>query len=223
MKKILYCTFVVGLMLAVAGTTYAKPSGEVKASPLFHQSLDQTIARMEEPVKLAEAGAQLNPNMATQGICPMRPYTQVSTCSDTWCGTCAGNSTCSSTCSGQSTCSSTCANTCNQNTCASTCQGVVCQAYVQGTVWYYNTLNQQCTYWDVNTTVVNFGYPDNKQRSFNPTTGYYKQACAVVAEYINAWGYEHGQFLDSSLYWKPDQSNAPNGTVTVDIYCGKGY
>jgi hypothetical protein len=127
-------------MLAVAGTTYAKPSGEVKASPLFHQSLDQTIARMEEPVKLAEAGAQLNPNMATQGICPMRPYTQVSTCSDTWCGTCT-QATCQSTCASTcvSTCVNTCVNTCNQSTCTNTCAGVNCPIHYiwRGIVGFY--------------------------------------------------------------------------------------
>ena len=83
---------------------------------------------MDRPAQLAESEQQSNPNMATQGICPMRPETQVSTCEDTWCGTCAGNATCSSTCSGQPTCSSTCAATC-ANTCANTCYPGACQNY----------------------------------------------------------------------------------------------
>ncbi len=146
---------IIALLIAVAfvfvGTSAAAPSGEMKSSPLFKRSLEESIATLEgkapkteaakgqaEAVPTRREGCEAPLTSAGQPTCSetCEPtqcggscYTQASTCYPTGCGgTCSGQSTCSSTCAGSYTCTSTCANTC-ASTCASTCSGTSCSNY----------------------------------------------------------------------------------------------
>ncbi len=110
------------LALVLAATAaYANPGAEMKASPLFAASLENSLARLEGNPEPAEE------SMATEASdCPSPDalLTTISTCSPTVCGS---SYTCYSTCS--STCGSTCASTCSGNTCGSTCVGGNCANY----------------------------------------------------------------------------------------------
>lgn len=139
MKKIISCTFAIGFMLVLAGTSFARPSGEVKASPLYQQSLQQSIAQMDGKVEVSAGSNQVAAAglPTSSNVCPAVPYTQQYTCTPT----AQGGYTCAYTCT--NTCASTCANTCNQATCASTCSNTcypgACQNYqfYGYAYWYY--------------------------------------------------------------------------------------
>jgi hypothetical protein len=155
------------IVLAVAfvgiGTSAAAPGGDVKASPLFKRSLEESIASLEgkaPKAELAKGEAEATPT-STKGCdapytswgntcsetceptqCGGECYTQANTCFPTVCGgTCA--STFCATC--QATCASTCANTC-ASTCANTCVGsgptyqggACCNARYYGTISWRN-------------------------------------------------------------------------------------
>ncbi len=118
MKLIVSSLFVIGVLLVLGSVVFARPSGEVKQSPLYQQSLQESIAQIQGKTSPNAAGQlAVAANFPTsQSICPAVPQTEQNTCSSTYCNTCGGP-TCSATCY------STCTNTCNSmySTCASTC------------------------------------------------------------------------------------------------------
>ena len=218
MKKIISCTFAIGFMLVLAGTSFARPSGEVKASPLYQQSLQQSIAQMDGKVEVSAGSNQVAAAglLTSSNVCPAVPYTQQYTCTPTAQGgyTCAY--TCTNTCA--STCASTCQGaTCTAPTCQSTCVPGPCSVYVQGTVWWYNVLYQRFHNWDSDGTVDL--YEPRITTSFRASDGYYHVECAPNASDMYASGYAGPR--DSyvgGVATKPAQS--PGTTVNVDIQCG---
>ncbi len=114
----------------------AAPGGEVKASPLFKHSLEESIAKLEGQAPEATAQGEAKP-MPTGGPgCPKPnalPTEAGDTCYDSCNGTCSatcgGPFTCGGSTCGGSTCSSTCASTCSGPTCGTTCTGTSCENY----------------------------------------------------------------------------------------------
>jgi hypothetical protein len=151
MRTIGSCILILALVFVFAGASYAKTGTDMKASPLFKASLQQTIERLEG--KVEESDAAETPT--GKGVCPMGGVTQggtcVETCEPTLCGgycytsqtTCQSPTACLSTCQGQPTCSSTCA-----STCANTCAGGYCPFhYIWRGVNYWHRYGQQGSNW----------------------------------------------------------------------------
>ncbi|MHB8338664.1 MAG: hypothetical protein ACYDEE_14715 [Ignavibacteriaceae bacterium] len=131
------------LVLAFTCKVSAKLNSDVKSSPLFKASLQQSIARLEGKAEVQPPNTNAAGVLATSSGCvkPNLPWTMAETCSPTVCGGSTCYSTCSASCYGtcnQSTCQSTCASTC-QGTCANTCVGGPCRTYkfAGNCYWYY--------------------------------------------------------------------------------------
>lgn len=235
MKKLICCTFALGFVLVLASASYARPSGEVKASPLFQQSLEQTIAKLQGSSGQSQPQQVAGVNLPTgQNACPMLPYTQSTTCSPTYCGsdceptmsggtctgTCSGG-TCDNTCNvNQSTCQSTCQTTC-QNTCANTCIPGPCTAYVQGTV-YWEDINQTYYHnWDTNGSVwrSDWNFQD-WNTTFRAYDGHYGPVACPNESFDLAASGEAGPFWQTVNGLAGKQAQPNGGTVTVDIHCG---
>jgi hypothetical protein len=129
MRTISCCILVLALVFVFAGESFAKTGADMKASPLFKASLQQTIERLEG--KVEEQGAVETPT--GKGVCPNAPVTWSPTCSDdtrqpTFCGGwCVTTwNTCNETC--YCNCVPTSCNTC-ASTCANTCVGGSCTNY----------------------------------------------------------------------------------------------
>ncbi len=126
---------ILALFIAVAfvmvGTSAAAPGGEVKSSPLFKHSLEESIAKLEGQAPEAEA----EPMPTGKPGCP-KPNALPTEAGDTCYDSC--NGTCSATCGGPFTCGGS---TCSGATCSSTCAGGSCQYHYiwRGTnKWVYN-------------------------------------------------------------------------------------
>ena len=141
--KTLKCLIIV-LVLAVisSATVSANPNGEMKASPLYKASLENSIAKLEGKAETQPLYTDANGNvLATSSGCvvPDARETQISTCSPSYCGS---SQTCVWTCY-DNTCQSTCANTC-VSTCSNTCVGNpgACKTYPIAGYAYWRD------YWD---------------------------------------------------------------------------
>lgn len=147
MKALSCLMMVFTLVILYVAEASAYTGGEMKSSPLFKASLEQSIAKLEGKVEVQTANVNGVGDMATKAGCvtPNVPLTQQPTCQPSYCG---GGETCESTCYGNTcqttcynTCASTCANTCSQNTCANTCSGGYCSYNYIWSVfnyWHYN-------------------------------------------------------------------------------------
>jgi hypothetical protein len=117
----------------------AASGGEVKASPLFKRSLEESIASLEGMMVqagTAQGEAVVMPTGKPECPQPDAPPTEISTCEPSWCG---GTTCGQATCQGQPTCYSTCGTTCSGSTCTSTCAGGSCQYHY---IWRgYNNWN----------------------------------------------------------------------------------
>ena len=233
--KTLKCLIIV-LVLAVisSATVSANPNGEMKASPLYKASLENSIAKLEGKAETQPLYTDANGNvLATSSGCvvPDARETQISTCSPSYCGssqtcegTCnqstCGGSTCASTCASTcvstcaSTCVSTCASTCVStcaSTCASTCQISYCTCsdpYVQGTVRKWPSGN-----WDGTTQRTVLEYPDALNYTTFSWNGYYYMKCSSARRNLLAVGqYPTGTYAGSAV--KPSQGNY---LITVNI------
>lgn len=138
MQKLSSFSFVLAAALLVSAAAFANSGGEMKNSPLFKASLEQSIAKLEGKVKTTEE------TPTSKGSCPTpnAPPTQISTCYPSWCGgeTCFNTCdvSCFGTCGSQTTCGSTCSETCVGS--GSTYEnGACCNARFYGTVSYKNT------------------------------------------------------------------------------------
>jgi hypothetical protein len=159
---------VVALVLVFVGVSAAAPSGDVKSSPLFKRSLEESIASLEgkalqangakgeaEALPTGKPGCDRQPdapytsygNTCSETCSPTQCggecYTQANTCYPTACG-----GTCYETCS--YTCASTCGNTCSGATCSSTCAGGSCQYHYiwKGKNWWNYTGNKGTNWYD---------------------------------------------------------------------------
>jgi hypothetical protein len=154
MRAIVALLIVVAMAFVFVGVSAAARGGDVKSSPLFKRSLEESIASLERKApkaELAKGEAEATPT-STKGCdapytswgntcsetceptqCGGECYTQANTCFPTVCGgTCASTycATCTGTCLGDPTCGSTC-----ESTCANTCSGTSCSNYcVEGKV-----------------------------------------------------------------------------------------
>jgi hypothetical protein len=155
MRAILALFIVLAVAFVLVGTSAAAPGGDVKASPLFKRSLEESIAKLEGKASEGISPREAEPTPTGRPGCPQPdlPETESSTCYPSLCGgnTCGGGTcqgevtcynTCGTTCSG-STCTSTCANTCSGPTCGSTCENTCEQVcpWVKGDVAFDGNYN----------------------------------------------------------------------------------
>lgn len=139
MRAILVPFIALAAAFVFVGTSVAAPGGDVKASPLFKRSLEESIAKLEGKAPEATEQSEAEPMPTGRLGCPQPdlPETQASTCEPSVCGgvTCGGP-----TCQGWPTCYNTCSTTCgSQSTCLSTCAGGVCPYHY---IWRgYNNWN----------------------------------------------------------------------------------
>jgi hypothetical protein len=145
MRAILALFIALAVAFILVGTSAAAPGGEVKASPLFKRSLEESIAKLEGKAPEATAQAEAEAMPTGRPGCPKPNQLQTEagdtcydSCSGTCFATCGGPFTCGgSTCGGE-TCSSTCAATCAGS--GPTYQGgACCNASFYGTVSWLNT------------------------------------------------------------------------------------
>lgn len=135
MKNLKCSIFALVLILVFAGLTNANPNDEMKTSPLYKASLENSISRLEnaETQSLNTNGGNLIETSQPGCEGPDAPLTYMPTCSPTACG----SNTCESTCVGYPTCYSTCLNTC-QSTCWNTCVSTCANTCVPGSCQRYN-------------------------------------------------------------------------------------
>jgi hypothetical protein len=149
MRAILALFIALAVVLVFVGTSAAAPGGDVKSSPLFKRSLEESIASLEGKTLQTDAALGEPAAMPTgKPGCPQPdlPETQASTCEPSVCGgvTCGGP-----TCQGWPTCYNTCWNTCSGSTCTTTCAGGSCQYHYiwRGQNWW-NFQGNRGTNWN---------------------------------------------------------------------------
>jgi hypothetical protein len=150
MRTILALFIALAVAFILVGTSAAAPGGEVKASPLFKRSLEESIAKLEGKAPEATAQAEAEAMPTGRPGCPKPNQLQTEagdtcydSCSGTYGATCGGPFTCGGSTCGGSTCSSTCANTCSGPTCGSTCENTCDQVcpWVKGDVAFDGNYN----------------------------------------------------------------------------------
>jgi hypothetical protein len=135
MRAIFALFIALAVTFVFVGTSAAATGGDVKASPLFKRSLDESIASLEGKAPRAgmvKSEAEAMPTGkpgCPEPDAPLTSYGQptcAETCEPTQCGgECYTQAnTCFPTACG--TCYQTCASTCSGATCSSTCAGGVC-------------------------------------------------------------------------------------------------
>lgn len=136
MRASLALLIVLAVGFIFVGTSAAAPGGEVKASPLFKRSLEESIAKLEGQAPEATAQTEAEPIPTGKPRCP-KPNELPTEAGDTCYDSC--NGTCSATCGGPVTCGgSTCGGSTCSSTCANTCVGGPCANYrFYGVNWWY--------------------------------------------------------------------------------------
>lgn len=130
-KRIVSYSLLIGVLLMFSGLSYARTDGDVKSSPLFQVSLEETVGSMDAN---SSPGQGVEVAMATQGqycgIPTFSPTCEPTICSEPSCTMTTYYTVCSTTC--RNTCA-TCYNTCT-NTCSSCQQDYHFDGYAY---WYY--------------------------------------------------------------------------------------
>jgi hypothetical protein len=93
MRTILALFIALAVAFILVGTSAAAPGGEVKASPLFKRSLEESIAKLEGKAPEATAQAEAEAMPTGRPGCPKPNQLQTEagdTCYDSCSGTCGG-------------------------------------------------------------------------------------------------------------------------------------
>ncbi len=148
MRAILALFIALAVAFALVGTRAAVPGGDVKASPLFKHSLEESIAKLEGkvPEATAQGHARIGeaaPMPTGKPECPV-PDELPTEAGDTCYDSCSG--TCFATCGGAFTCGGS---ICSGATCSSTCAGGSCQYHYiwRGQNWW-NYQGDRGTNWN---------------------------------------------------------------------------
>lgn len=169
-KRIVSYSLLIGVLLMFSGLSYARTDGDVKSSPLFQASLEETVGSMDAN---SSPGQGVEVAMATQGqycgIPTFSPTCEPTICSEPSCTMTTYYTVCSTTC--RNTCA-TCYNTCS-STCTNTCTPGACQRYqFSGYAYWYcygyagSNYGLLPSYFDVlvQTNFVYTHYSDNQDR-----------------------------------------------------------
>jgi hypothetical protein len=167
------------------GTSAAAPGGEVKSSPLFKRSLEESIAKLEGKAPEATAQAEAEAMPTGRPGCP-KPNQLQTEAGDTCYDSCSG--TCGATCGGPFTCGGS---TCGGATCSSTCAGGSCQYHYiwrglnkwnyngqESANWYGLSWHGYSVWWGSNPeTTIEFlgsGAPPDEGTSWLLQDGFYE-------------------------------------------------